>query len=106
MPWPNSGSAGLASAGDQTVADDLRAKDIAHAISIHGYYLRPIHNLLSTLMTDEETLRYRLDAFEDCQANATLSDGLCLPLPQQRNLDNTERDICTRRNRVSLVRFR
>ncbi|MYE27904.1 MAG: hypothetical protein F4X87_11970, partial [Chloroflexi bacterium] len=59
--------------------------------------------MLSTLLTDEATLRYRQDVLEDCLANPTLSQGLRALLPQLRNLHNTVRDIRARRNQVSLV---
>ena len=79
------------------------SKSSADAISPHIDYLGPIHNLLSTLLTDEETLRYRQDVLEDCLENPTFSEGLRALLPQLRNLRDTVRDIRARRNQVSLV---
>ena len=101
--WLAADSSSDASASGLAAADDLRVKVIADAISPHLDYLRPIYNLLSTLLTDAETLRYRQDALEDCLANPTLSEGLRALLPQLRNLHNTVRDIRARRNQVSLV---
>ena len=101
--WLDAESRSDASASGLAAADDLRVKVIADAISPHLDYLRPIHNLLSTLLTDEETLRYRQDVLEDCLANPALCEGLRPLLPQLRNLHNTVRDIRARRNQVSLV---
>ena len=101
--WLDAESSSDASANRLAAADDLRVKVIADAISPHVDYLRPIHNLLSTLLTDEHTLRYRQDVLEDCLANPTLSEGLRALLPQLRNLHNAVRDIRARRNQVSLV---
>ncbi|MDE2637999.1 MAG: hypothetical protein OXI30_16665 [Chloroflexota bacterium] len=101
--WLDAESSSAAKSSTLAAADDLRVKVIADAISPHIDYLRPIHNLLSTLLTDEATLRYRQDALEDCLANPSLSQGLRALLPQLRNLHNTVRDIRARRNQVSLV---
>ena len=101
--WLGADSGNDTKANRLAAADDLRVKVIADAISPHVDYLRPIHNSLSTLLTDEETLRYRQDVLEDCLANPTLSEGLRALLPQLRNLHNTVRDIRARRNQVSLV---
>jgi len=101
--WLDSESASRASGGDPAIADDLRVKVIADLMSPHVDYLRPIHNLLSTLLTDEETLRYRQDVFEDCLENPAFTKSLRELLPQIRGLHNTVRDIRARRNQVSLV---
>ncbi len=101
--WLDAESSNDANASKLAAADDLRVKVIADAISPHVDYLGPIHNLLSTLLTDEETLRYRQDVLEDCLANPAFSEGLRALLPQLRNLHNTVRDIRARRNQVSLV---
>lgn len=101
--WLDSETASGAPASDPAPADDLRVKVIADMMAPHVDYLRPIHNLLSTLLTDEATLRYRQDVFEDCLANPAFTEGLRLLLPQIRGLHNTVRDIRARRNQVSLV---
>ena len=101
--WLDAESSSGAKSSRLAAADDLRVKVIADAISPHVDYLGPIHNLLSTLLTDEDTLRYRQDALEDCLANPTLREGLRALLPKLRNLHNTVRDIRARRNQVSLV---
>ncbi len=101
--WLDNESASRATASDSAVGDDLRVKVIADLMSPHVDYLRPIHNLLRTLLTDEETLRYRQDAFEDCLENPAFTEGLRELLPQIRGLHNTVRDIRARRNQVSLV---
>lgn len=101
--WLDSESASSAPPACSVASDELRLKVIANAISPHVDYLGPIHNLLSTLLADEETLRYRQDVLEDCLSNPTFSDGLRALLPQLRNLRNTVRDIRARRNQVSLV---
>ena len=72
--------------GANAVADDLRVKVIAEAIAPHVDYLRPIHNLLTTLLTDEEALRYRQNVFEDCLLNPAFTEGLRELLPQIRGL--------------------
>ena len=89
--------------GANVVADDLRVKVIAEAIAPHVDYLRPIHNLLSTLLTDAEALRYRQNVLEDCLLNPEFAEGLSELLPLIRGLHNTVRDIRARRNQVSLV---
>ena len=86
-----------------SAADDLRVKVIADAIAPHVDYLRPIHNLLSTLLTNAETLRYRQAVLEDCLRNPAFTEGLRELLPLIRALHNTVRDIRARRNQVSLV---
>jgi len=101
--WLDSESASRASGGDPAIGDDLRVKVIADLMSPHVDYLRPIHNLLSILLTDEETLRYRQDVFEDCLENPAFTESLRELLPQIRGLHNTVRDIRARRNQVSLV---
>lgn len=101
--WLGCESASGAPPASSVASDDLRLKVIADAISPHVDYSGPIHNLLATLLADEETLRYRQDVLEDCLANPTFSEGLRALLPQLRNLRNTVRDIRARRNQVSLV---
>ena len=101
--WRDADSASCAAAKDPTIADDLRLKVIADAMAPHVDYLRPIHNLLATLLTDEDTLRYRHDALEDCLANPAFTQGLRELLPQIRGLSHTVRDIRARRNQVSLA---
>ncbi|MDE2945738.1 MAG: hypothetical protein OXT05_01435 [Chloroflexota bacterium] len=93
----------MAAPGANAVADDLRVKVIAEAIAPHVDYLRPIHNLLLTLLTDAEALRYRQDVLEDCLLNPDFAKGLSELLPLIRGLHNTVRDIRARRNQVSLV---
>jgi len=93
----------MAAPGANAVADDLRVKVIAEAIAPHIDYLRPIHNLLLTLLTDAEALRYRQDVLEDCLLNPDFAKGLSELLPLIRGLHNTVRDIRARRNQVSLV---
>ncbi len=101
--WLDAASASRATAPATALTDDLRVKVIADVMSPHVDYLRPIHNLLSTLLTDEATLRYRQDVFEDCLRNPAFTAGLRELLPQIRGLRNTVRDIRARRNQVSLV---
>jgi len=101
--WPDSESAGRAPTYDAAISDDLRLKVIADLMSPHVDYRRPIHNLLGALQTDEATLRYRGDVFDDCLANPAFTAGLQDLLPQIRGLQNTVRDIRARRNQVSLV---
>ncbi len=101
--WLDGESAKGASDADPALSDDLRVKVIADLMAPHVDYLRPIHNLLSTLLTDEATLRYRQDALEDCLAQPAFTAGLRELLPQIRGLHNTVRDIRARRNQVSLV---
>lgn len=86
-----------------SAADDLRVIVIADAIAPHVDYRRPIQDLLATLLTNAETLRYRQAALEDCLRNPDFTDGLRELLPLIRNLHNTVRDIRARRNQVSLV---
>ncbi|MDE2854620.1 MAG: hypothetical protein OXN88_10655 [Chloroflexota bacterium] len=93
----------MAAPGANAVAHDLRVKVIAEAIAPHVDYLRPIHNLLLTLLTDAEALRYRQDVLEDCLLNPDFAEGLSELLPLIRGLHNTVRDIRARRNQVSLV---
>ncbi len=101
--WLDDEAASRATAKDALLSDDLRVKVIADVMSPHVDYLRPIHNLLATLLTDEATLRYRQDVFEDCLENPEFTASLRLLLPQIRDLHNTVRDIRARRNQVSLV---
>lgn len=101
--WLDADSASRAPAVDPALSDDLRVKVIADAIAPHVDYLRPIHNLLSTLLTDADTLRYRQDALEDCLGHPAFCAGLRALLPEIRVLHNTVRDIRARRNQVSLV---
>ena len=101
--WLDDEAASRATAKDSSLSDDLRVKVIADVMSPHTDYLRPIHSLLATLLTDEATLRYRQDVFEDCLENPEFTEGLRLLLPQIRGLHNTVRDIRARRNQVSLV---
>ena len=100
---PDSESAGHARTSNAAVDDNLRLKVIADLMSPHVDYRRPILNLLSALQTDEATLRYRGDVFDDCLANPAFTAGLNDLLPQIRGLQNTVRDIRARRNQVSLV---
>ena len=101
--WLDSESAARASNGRVAAADDLRVKVIADAIAPHVDYLRPIHNLLSTFLTDELTLRYRQEVLEDCLSIPVFADGLREALPMIRGLHDTVRDIRAWRNQVSLV---
>ncbi|MCY3866677.1 MAG: hypothetical protein OXG68_14665 [Chloroflexi bacterium] len=101
--WLDNEAASRATAKDPSLSDDLRLKVIADVMSPHVDYLRPIHNLLATLLTDEATLRYRQDVFEDCLENPEFTASLRGLLPQIRDLHNTVRDIRARRNQVSLV---
>ena len=101
--WRDHADLMSAPSANWAAADDLRVKVIADAIAPHVDYLRPIHNLLSTLLTDAETLRYRHDVLEDCLLNPSFCEGLRELLPQIRGLHNTVRDIRARRNQVSLV---
>ena len=101
--WPDAEAASRAASTNSTLADDLRLKVIADAMAPHVDYLRPIHNLLATLLTDEDTLRYRHDALGDCLANPEFTAGLRELLPEIRGLSHTVRDIRARRNQVSLA---
>ena len=101
--WLSRESALRPAANQAGAPDDLRIKAIAEAIAPHGDYLRPIHNLLATLLTDQATLRYRQEAIEDCLRLPAFTEGLRATLPMIRGLHNTVRDIRARRNQVSLV---
>ena len=101
--WIDAEAASRSTAKDPALSDDLRVKVIADVMSPHVDYLRPIHNLLATLLTDEATLRYRQDVFEDCLENPEFTASLRGLLPEIRGLHNTVRDIRARRNQVSLV---
>ena len=101
--WLDHEAASRATAKDASLSDDLRLKVIADVMAPHVDYLRPIHNLLASLLTDEATLRYRQDVFADCLENPEFTASLRGLLPQIRGLHNTVRDIRARRNQVSLV---
>ncbi len=101
--WREADAASRASSTNPPATDDLRLKVLADAMAPHVDYRRPIHNLLASLLTDEEALRYRQDAFEDCLAHPEFTLGLRELLPQIRGLSHTVRDIRARRNQVSLV---
>ncbi len=101
--WPSRAAADSAPAPGSWPADDLRLKVIAQAIAPRIDYLRPIEKLLTTLLTDGETLRYRGDALDDCLRLPAFAEGLRALLPLMHDLHNTVRDIRARRNQVSLV---
>lgn len=101
--WLDDEAANRATTKDSSLGDDLRVKVVAETMAPYVDYLRPIRNLLATLLTDEATLRYRQDVFEDCLENPEFAAGLRRLLPQIRGLHNTVRDIRARRNQVSLV---
>lgn len=101
--WLDRQSASPASSAEVGASDDLRLKVIAEAIAPYVDYLRPIRRLLSTLLTDEATLRYRQEVFEDCLRLPVFTEGLRATLPMIRGLHETVRDIRARRNQASLV---
>lgn len=101
--WPDRAAAENAPAAGSWAADDLRVKVIADAIAPGADYLRPIHQHLSTLLTDAATLRYRQSTLDDCLRAPAFTAGLDALLPQIHGLANTVRDIRARRNQVVLV---
>ena len=101
--WLDRPSASPASSAEVGASDDLRIKVIAEAIAPYVDYLRPIRRLLSTLLTDEATLRYRQEVIEDCLRLPAFTEGLRATLPMIRGLHETVRDIRARRNQASLV---
>lgn len=88
---------------EHQVGDDLRVKIIAEAISQYPNYTSFIHKTLLTLITDDETLRYRHAVLEDCLTQSDFTTGLKALLPMIRGLHEYVSDIRARRNEISIV---
>ena len=83
--------------------DDLRIQVMAEEISPYRAYLPAIRDILSTLLTDIETLAYRHEILDDCLNQPDFRAGLTELLPKIRVLGETVSDIRARRHELALV---
>ncbi|MDE2858440.1 MAG: hypothetical protein OXN94_11390 [Chloroflexota bacterium] len=101
--WRDRREASAASSQSFGPRDDLRIEVIAEEISPYRDYTRAIRDILSTLLTDIETLAYRHEALDDCLDQPDFTLGLTELLPKIRDLGETVSDIRARRHELALV---